>query len=172
VNGSERHERRRVPWLLLGLTALAVLAVSQAVSYVVQARLPLYETYVVNRVLHLTHIRNTGGVFGLLPGNSALFVAVSGVIIAALVVFVMRARPHATYQYVCFGLVIGAAAANVCDRLVYGAVIDFIDIQGIPRWHYIFNVADVAIHVGAWPLALATLFGQNPEGTDGHGSSA
>ena len=41
--------------------------------------------------------------------------------------------------------------------LAYGAVIDFIDIQGIPRWNYIFNTADVAIHVGLWPLAIGTL---------------
>ena len=48
----------------------------------------------------------------------------------------------------------GAAAANICDRLVYGAVIDFIDIQGIPYWHYIFNIADTAIHLGVWPLVI------------------
>jgi signal peptidase II len=153
-----RHGRAAAPALFVG-TALAVLAISQAVSYLVQQRLPLHETHVVNPVLHLTHIRNTGGVFGMLPGNSALFVLISSLIIAAIVTYLVRVRPSGRYQYVCFGLIVGAAAANVCDRLLYGAVIDFIDIQGIPGWHYIFNLADVAIHLGAWPVALAALFG-------------
>lgn len=145
-------------WGLFLTSAAGILALSQAVSYVVHARLPLYETHVINRVLHLTHIRNTGGVFGLLPGSSPIFVAVSVMIIAMLVAYVVRVRPDAAYQYVCFGLVVGAASANTCDRLVYGAVIDYIDVQGIPGWHYIFNLADVAIHLGAWPLALGTIF--------------
>jgi signal peptidase II len=135
-----------------------VLVIAQAVSYVVRSRLPLHETLVVNQVLHFTHIRNTGGVFGLFPDNSLAFAATSSLIILAICGYVLTSRDLAGYQVVCAGLVVGAAAANICDRLVYGAVIDFIDIQGIPYWHYVFNVADVAIHLGAWPLAIGTLF--------------
>jgi len=38
--------------------------------------------------------------------------------------------------------------------LVYGSVIDFIDIQHIPYWSYIFNTADLMIHVGIWPMLI------------------
>jgi signal peptidase II len=134
-----------------------VLAIAQLGSYLVQARLPLHDTYVVNSVLHLTHIRNTGGVFGVLQGNGIAFAALSILTIVGLCVYLQRSSGVALYQHVCFGIIIGAAASNVCDRLAYGAVIDFIDIQGIPRWNYIFNTADVAIHVGLWPLAIGTL---------------
>jgi signal peptidase II len=140
-----------------GVTAAAVLAIAQAVSYLVQSRLPLHETLVVNSVVHFTHIRNTGGVFGLFRDNSLAVAVTSTLIIFAITAYVLMSSGLALWQYACAGLVVGAAAANICDRLVYGAVIDFIDIQGIPYWHYVFNVADVAIHLGAWPLAIASL---------------
>ena len=150
------HEERR-GLIAFGITAAAVLGIAQLGSYLVQAYLPLYETRVVNSVLHLTHIRNTGGVFGMFPGNSLLFAVTGSLIIAGLTFHVIRNRMP-VYQYVCFGSIVGAAAANICDRLVYGAVIDFIDVQGIPHWHYIFNLADSVIHLGVWPLAIGALF--------------
>ncbi len=144
---------RRLWLMLFAVTAAAVLGVAQLGSYLVYTRLPLHETYAVNSILHLTHIRNSGGVFGLFPGNSAAFAVIGSLIIVSLCLYVVRNR-LATYQYLCFGSIVGAAAANICDRLVYGAVIDFIDIQGIPYWHYIFNIADTAIHFGVWPLVI------------------
>ena len=58
------------------------------------------------------------------------------------------------YEYICFGFVVGGGAGNITDRLIYGSVIDFIDIQQIPFWHYVFNTADVMIHLGIWPLLI------------------
>lgn len=159
-----QEERARLA--AFGMTAVVVLAVAQLGSYLVQARLPLHDTYVVNAVLHLTHIRNSGGVFGLFPGNSMVFAIIGSLIIVCLCFYVLRNRMAASYQYVCFGLIVGAAAANICDRMVYGAVIDFIDIQGIPHWHYIFNIADSAIHLGVWPLAIGALISPTRRGQD------
>jgi signal peptidase II len=139
------------------MSALLVLALAQLASYLVNRLLPLHDTYVVNSVLHLTHIRNTGGVFGIFPGNSLLFVVTSSVIVLALCVYLLKSPTSARYHFVCSGIIVGAAVSNIVDRLVYGSVVDFIDVQGIPGWHYIFNVADIGIHVGLWPLLLGTI---------------
>ena len=152
----DRIERRNR--LAFAAAAVVVLAVAQLASYLVNRLLPLHDTYVVNSVLHLTHIRNTGGVFGIFPGNRLLFVATSSLIVVALSIYLLKSPSTALYHYVCSGIIVGAAVSNICDRLVYGSVVDFIDVQGIPGWHYIFNVADVGIHVGLWPLLLGTLF--------------
>ena len=143
--------------MAFGLAAGAMLAVAQLGSYLVASRLPLGDTYVVNSVLHLTHIRNTGGVFGMFPGHGAAFALLSGVAVAVLVLYILRGTPLVRYQYVCLGFIVAAALGNTCDRIVYGSVVDFIDIQGIPHWHYIFNIADCAIHLGGWPLVLGGL---------------
>jgi signal peptidase II len=152
----ERIQRRNRA--AFAVTAVLVLAIAQSASHLVNRLLPLHDTYIVNSVLHLTHIRNTGGVFGIFPGNSLLFVATSSLIVLGLSIYLLKSPTTALYHYVCSGIIVGAAIGNICDRLVYGSVVDFIDIQGIPGWHYVFNVADVAIHVGLWPLLLGTLF--------------
>ena len=136
---------------------MAVLGVSQLSSYLVSTRLPLHESVAVAPFLHFTHIQNTGGIFGSFQDNSAAFALVGGAFVAALTWYVLKNRTFAGYQFVCFGLIAGAAASNVCDRLVYGAVVDFIDVRGIPHWSYIFNVADTAIHLGVWPMAIGAL---------------
>jgi signal peptidase II len=151
------------------LAAIGVLAVSQLSSYLVTANFPLHESYPVTRFLHITHIRNTGGIFGSFQGSSVLFAVVGGALAAGLAWYVLRTETLETYQHVCFGFIAGAAASNVCDRLVYGAVVDFIDVRGIPYWHYIFNVADTAIHLGVWPLVIGSLIRKAPE--DGESSS-
>jgi signal peptidase II len=150
---------RKVPAGLAAFvgTAATVFAIAQVGSYVVQDRLPLHDSFIVNAVLHFTHIRNTGGVFGLFPDNVILFAVISGLIMLGFGWYVLKNKTLDLYQYVCFGLIVGATASNICDRIVYGAVIDFIDVQGIPYWGYVFNIADVAIHLGAWPLAIGTL---------------
>jgi signal peptidase II len=145
--------------VVVGVTALIVLAVAQFTSWLVNTYIPLHETIVVNPVVHFTHIRNTGAAFGLFPGNSMVFALTSTLIICAMLLYTWVSPPAAKYQYMCIGCIIGAAAGNIADRLVYGSVIDFIDIQGIPGWAYIFNVADVAIHVGAWPLLIGEMLG-------------
>jgi hypothetical protein len=62
--------------MIFAVTATVVLLVAQLGSYLVHTRLPLHDTYVVNSVLHLTHVRNSGGVFGLFPGNSVVFAVI------------------------------------------------------------------------------------------------
>ena len=55
------------------------------------------------------------------------------------------------------GLLVGGAAGNVIDRLIYGAVADFLNMSccGIDN-PFAFNVADIAIFAGAVGLILFT----------------
>jgi len=55
------------------------------------------------------------------------------------------------------GLLVGGALGNVVDRIAYGAVADFINMS-LPGWNnpFSFNIADVAIFLGALGLVLFT----------------
>lgn len=140
---------------LFVITALLVLLVSQIGSYLVDSSLAIGQTYVVNPVLFLTHVRNIGGTFGAFPGHSVIFALLSSAIIVVCTVFFLRTKGTKWYQYLFFGFIIGGGASNVLDRILRGSVIDFINIQGIPHWTYIFNTADVFIHLGIWPSLVA-----------------
>lgn len=85
---------------------------------------------------------NPGVAFGLpLPRIVTLFV--SAVVIIAMVFYTMRARVFVVTLASIF--ILCGAASNFFDRVLYHAVVDYIDIQ----WFTVFNLADVMISVGA-----------------------
>lgn len=157
-NASTSPSQRQHSMLLFAVVALLVLAGSQASSYLINANIPLGDSVAIfDPALYFTHIRNLGGVFGMAQGKGWLFALFSFALLTGLIVYLWRARDLQTFEYLCFGFVAGGGFSNVLDRLVYGSVVDFIDVRGIPFWHYIFNTADVFIHVGLWPLLIYSL---------------
>lgn len=151
---------RSTYFLWFGLIAALSLSLSQLSSYLINQYLPQGETIVVLPVLHFTHIRNLGGVFGMAQGQGWLFAVFSTALMAVLVAYLWRSQQVRRYEFLCFGFVVGGGVSNVLDRLIYGSVIDFINVQGIPYWHYIFNTADTFIHFGLWPMLFIALFWQ------------
>lgn len=140
------------------LVSLFCLGVSQLGSYLVNTRIPLGTSVEISSALYFTHIRNMGGVFGMAQGKGWLFGLFSLALIIALIAYLMRGRTVRAYEFVCFGFIAGGGLSNVLDRLVYGSVIDFIDVRGIPFWNYIFNTADTFVHIGLWPMIFIGLF--------------
>jgi signal peptidase II len=102
---------------------------------------------------------NTGINFGLLSGEADLtrwiLIAVALLISGVIVWWVHRER-LSVWQRITTGLLLGGALGNVIDRLIYGAVADFINMSccGIDN-PYAFNVADIAVFAGAIGLVLA-----------------
>jgi signal peptidase II len=93
--------------------------------------------------------RGIGPIIGLLA---------MGVVVA---IVVSTRRNPSRLVAVAAGLVLGGAIGNLSDRLfrgegwLHGAVVDFIDFQ----WFPIFNVADMAVNVGAALFVIWSLFG-------------
>jgi len=143
--------------LFAGISML-VLAVCQAIGYWVDTNIALNSTVELNSLIHFTHIRNDGGVFGLFQGMGWLFAIISVSLLVAVSVYLWIGTGIKRYEYLCFGFIVGGGASNILDRFLYGSVIDFIDIQHIPYWNYVFNTADVMVHIGIWPLLLLSFF--------------
>ncbi|MFP4588932.1 MAG: signal peptidase II [Candidatus Bipolaricaulota bacterium] len=89
-------------------------------------------------------VRNPGGAFGLFPNRGYLFAIVTALVIGVLI-FALATMKFAlpTVRY-GLSLLLGGAAGNFIDRIIHGAVIDFIQINCFP----VFNVADAAIVAG------------------------
>ena len=94
---------------------------------------------------------NTGISYGLLSGNGELgrWLLIGFSLAAVLGFFFWLAQADRRLLALSIGLIIGGAAGNVIDRLVYGAVADFVSLHGFGFYWYIFNVADIAIVAGA-----------------------
>lgn len=101
---------------------------------------------------------NTGINFGLMSGGTDLTRWVLISVALGIVLFVlvwMRRDPPGPKGLIFAGLLIGGALGNVVDRLVYGAVADFLNMSccGFDN-PYAFNVADISVFVGAIGLAI------------------
>ncbi|MDF1802376.1 signal peptidase II [Thalassovita sp.] len=109
-------------------------------------------------LLNLRMAWNYGVNFGLMSSGSDvarwMLIAVALLISGAVLRWVYR-DPPGLIGMVSAGLLVGGALGNVVDRLLYGAVADFLNMSccGISN-PYAFNVADIAIFVGAFGLIL------------------
>jgi signal peptidase II len=148
-----------------GLAAIAIAAAMIAVDQASKAwilyglDLPTLGSVRVIWPLHLTMVWNQGVSFGLLRADHdivrwALF-AFSVAVAAILAGWALRASRWASA--IGLGLVIGGAVGNAIDRARFGAVVDFIDVQQIGFFPWIFNVADSAISIGVCFLLLDSL---------------
>ncbi|MDA1372413.1 MAG: signal peptidase II [Proteobacteria bacterium] len=133
---------------------IGVLLASQLIGYWVNNTIAQNSTVELNSLIHFTHIRNYGGVFGLAQGMGWIFGLISIGLLCAVMAYLWFGKAVQHYEYICFAFIVGGGASNILDRLIYGSVIDFIDIQHIPYWNYVFNTADVMVHVGIWPMLV------------------
>lgn len=142
-------------------SAFWVFLADQLSKYLVvhQMNLPqLGEVTVIPGVLKFSMAWNYGINFGLLPQGAPwgrwLLIGIAVAISAAVLIWVHREHPRWIGR-VAAGFVVGGALGNVVDRLLYGAVADFVNVTccGI-RNPYAFNVADVAIFVGVAMLVF------------------
>ena len=113
-------------------------------------------------------VHNHGAAFGLLASaggwQRGLFIVLAVVVMGYLGWRLWVARPEESVLNLGFALILGGAGGNLIDRVLYGYVVDFIDVY-VGNWHWpAFNVADMAISVGAGVVILDSvgLFRKNP----------
>jgi signal peptidase II len=144
---------------LLALTAIITFAVDQALKWFVVQYLDLANRLLIEVYPPLLELRmawNTGINFGLLNISRWVLIAVALAIVAWVLVWIHR-EGGGRMAMISAGLLVGGALGNVVDRVIYGAVADFLNMSccGIEN-PYAFNVADIAIFVGAIGLILFT----------------
>lgn len=118
-------------------------------------------------LLRFVYVENTGAAFGMLRGRQTLLLILTGIALAGTMGYVV-ARRKALPDGLRAGiwLLLGGALGNFADRLLYGYVIDFIQIRlfDFP----VFNVADMCVCAAFIWLAALILFGKEKEAkTDG-----
>ena len=114
--------------------------------------------------LNLVLVLNPGAAFGLLARAGGwqqwFLTGVAGAISAFILVWLWRTPSGSRLLPASLALVLGGAAGNLVDRVMRGAVVDFIDVY-YGRFHWpAFNVADSAITVGVALLVLSSLRGR------------
>lgn len=135
-----------------------VFVVDLFTKYIVVKNFQLYESINILPIFNLTYARNYGAAFSFLADHSGwqkyFFILLAVVISAVLIYFLSQNKKEQKLLNYAYSLIIGGALGNMADRAYHGFVVDFLDFYW-KHWHYpTFNVADIAICVGAGLLAL------------------
>lgn len=156
---------RRVAWLLLPVSALAADLGSKA--WILRTIGEGESLPVIKGFFYLTLGFNRGAIFGSLTWLPAtarhLLFALAG--LTALIYFgrLFLAKETPAWERAALGLILGGALGNGIDRILRGAVVDFLDFV-FGTWHYwTFNLADSFILVGAILYGLRMLLAPKTE---------
>ena len=147
--------------LMLWLGVATVVVLLDQVTKITMSRLLTYgQSEVVNAYLNLVMVYNKGAAFSFLSDQSGWQRYFFSALAAAVSIFIVwMLNRNANERLFCWSLslILGGAIGNLIDRLVYGHVIDFLDVH-VNAWHWpAFNVADSAITIGAALFVLDEL---------------
>ena len=146
-----------LPWL--GLALILVIA-DQFTKVLILGYYRLGDSTTITSFFNIVSAHNTGAAFSFLASASGwqrwLF---TGIAVAATLFILYLLRTHPGQKLFSFALacILGGAIGNVIDRLLHGYVVDFLQFHWSGWYFPAFNVADMAITIGAVCLVLDEL---------------
>ncbi|MBN1192931.1 MAG: signal peptidase II [Coriobacteriia bacterium] len=142
--------------IFLAATMFGIIVADQVTKGLVRATMELGESRpVIEGILWLTRVKNTGAAFGMLRDHQWLLVSVAVVVLAAIGLVVVRFCPESGLARTALAMIAAGASGNLIDRVFLGGVTDFLDAG----WWPVFNVADVSLDIGVALLVFWLIFG-------------
>jgi signal peptidase II len=155
--------------------SLVVIGLDQLTKLLVINAMPLNTSAVpypsLSPYFQLSHVANTGTLFGLFPQAQNVFAILAVVVSLAIAYFNYQLPTRSLKLRLALGLVFGGAIGNLIDRLRLGYVTDFLDFNLRPLLDWsildwpVFNIADLSLVLG---IAILTyLSWREPEALEG-----
>ena len=140
----------------LSISALVVIF-DQLTKNIVKSRMELGDSFnIFGTYLKFTFVENTGLAFSIKVSNLGIFTGLSMVASLIVLYYIYKYKDEGVNVYMPLSLIFGGAIGNMIGRVLYGKVIDFIDV-GISSYRWpVFNIADSAVFVGLiWFLMVS-----------------
>ncbi len=139
--------------LALIIAALVVI-IDQVSKYLIVA-FEVDNTVVIPGLLNFVYSENDGMAWGLGSGFAWVFVIVTIVVSALMIILITKDDFKSKLYLVAAGLIVGGGIGNMIDRIVKGYVVDFLSLSFFPP---ICNLADYAITAGTICLVIFIIF--------------
>ena len=136
--------------MFLIIIIVSIIALDQWSKWAIKTSFNLYQSKpVIQDLLHFTYVTNDGMAFGLsFPGGKHVLLIMTILLTGFIVGFLWKEKNgHPLIKY-GLALILSGAIGNLIDRMLYGKVVDFLDLM-IGNFHwYIFNIADSSVTIG------------------------
>lgn len=107
---------------------------------------------IIPQIFVIRTVLNTGIAFGFLQGYSRILTAINIVIVIFLTIYIHKITSYRMKLW--FTLILAGATSNICDRFIYGGILDYIDLSFWPT----FNLADTYISLGIIGIIVDAMF--------------
>lgn len=148
--------------LLYYILSLAIIALDHLTKWLATTKLDYARPIEILPVLDMTLLHNHGAAFSFLSDAGGwqrwFFAGIAVGMSVVLLIWIFRLPRDKTWLAISLSLVLGGAVGNLIDRINLGYVVDFISVHWDAWYFPAFNVADIAISVGAFMLAIDMLF--------------
>jgi|SRR5208283_2774816 len=137
------------------LLSLCIFALDQLTKYFIKTHIGLFDIVRITSFFNIVHVLNTGSAFGLFKslGNS-FFIIIALLAMALITVLIIKDDRNR----LALAVILGGASGNLCDRIIFGHVIDFLDFYAGSHHWPAFNIADSALTIGISLLLVKTVF--------------
>lgn len=154
--------------MFLIIIIVAIIALDQWSKWAIKTSFNLYQSKpVIQDLLHFTYVTNDGMAFGLsFPGGKHVLLIMTILLTGFIVGFLWKEKDgHPLIKY-GLALILSGAIGNLIDRLLYGKVVDFLDLM-IGNFHwYIFNIADSSVTIGMILFIIHSIYVEQKKTND------
>ena len=142
-------------WLVLAIVAVTII-VDQLTKFLVVKYMTLGQSIsVIDNFLYITSHRNEGAAWGILQGKMIFFYVVTLVVIGLVILWIRKLDiKKEKLLVIAISLILGGALGNFIDRVMYQHVVDFINTYIFGYDFPIFNIADSALCIGVFLMAV------------------
>lgn len=128
------------------------LLIDQLSKGLISLYIPLNESIKLTNFLSITYVHNIGAAFSILQGARWLFIILGIIALNIIYIFFIKDKKLTNFEMIIYALMLSGIIGNIIDRVLYGYVIDFIDIT---LFNFaIFNFADSFIVISVILLVV------------------
>ncbi|MBQ9024342.1 MAG: signal peptidase II [Bacilli bacterium] len=109
---------------------------------------------VIDKFFYITNCHNKGAAFSIFTGNILFLILITLIVIYLIYKTLKNKSNMSNITIISYGLLLGGIVGNLFDRIFYGYVIDFLDFIIFKFDFAVFNIADMAIVIGAFMLLV------------------
>ncbi len=136
----------------------------QVIKLIIVQNMNLYqEIVVIPQFFSILYVKNTGAAFSILENNTFLLIIIGVLFMVGLNRYIKRENFYSKLSIISLGLILGGIYGNLLDRIIRGAVVDYLSFLIIHYEFPVFNLADICITVGIGLFILDSFINKRKE---------